>query len=294
MTFALASEICIPYRKSLCFLRKNRTLLSMKKQAKIQRHFAPCAELKDGSVVAIGNFDGVHKGHQSVLKAAKALAEQEGLPVVMMTFEPHPRRVLTPNAPGRITPFADKVRLASRNDVDIVSAVRFTKPYAGTSAETFMKEHLGEHLNAKHVVVGDDFAFGRGREGSAEAMQGVSSSYGFTTHIVPAVKDMQGVEMASTLIREALESGNLNHAKSLLGYAPTLKLRFCEGVASLSRYATIKNGEYLSRLLYSEDFHDNVELMRVVIKDGELAVLDFPPVDDAMPIVTLELLEKMN
>lgn len=276
----------------MCFLGKNRILLLMKKQAKIQRHFAPCAELKDGCVVAIGNFDGVHKGHQSVLKAAKDIADKDNLPTVMLTFEPHPRRVLTPNAPGRITPFADKVRLAGRHDVDVVSAVRFTKPYAGTSAETFMKEHLSESLNARHVVVGDDFAFGRGREGSAEAMQATSEAYGFKTHIVPAVTDTAGVEMASTLIRQALQNGELNHAKDLLGYAPTFKLRFCDGVARLSRYTPIKNGEYLTRLLYSKGFHENVELMRVVIKDGEMAVLDFPPVEHGMPVVTLELLEK--
>lgn len=271
-----------------------RTLHPMKKSVVIQRHFTPCKLLSQGAVVAIGNFDGIHKGHQAVLKEAHHLAESDNLPVVMMTFEPHPRRVLSGKPVGRITPFADKARLAALYDVGVVSAVRFTRTYAGTSAEEFMKEHLAARLNARHVVVGDDFAFGRGREGTAEEMQKVSPNYGFETHIVPAVMDRTGVEMASTLIREALMDGDLNHAKTLLGYAPRFKLRLCDGVALLSRYAAIKNGEYLVRLLYSEGFHDHVELMRVMVKDGELAVLDFPPVEGAMPVVTVELLEKLN
>ena len=188
----------------------------------IYRHTTPeetplCAK---GSVVTIGNFDGVHKGHQAVLQTARSHAKTLGVPTVVLTFEPHPRAVLTPEkAPVQLTTFEEKCALLERYGADAVYAIDFTKAYAATTPEQFVTETLVKTLRAKQVVIGYDFAFGKGRAGNADMLQqlGQKLSYGLTI-IPPQEASKGGVVYASTEVRKALANADFELAEALLGH----------------------------------------------------------------------------
>lgn len=189
---------------------------------KIYRHTTPAETdlCHKGSVVTIGNFDGVHKGHQAVLKTAIAHAKTLGVPVVVLTFEPHPRAVLTPEkAPVQLTTFKEKCALLKRYGADAVYAIDFTKAYAATTAETFVKQTLAETLRAKQVVIGYDFAFGRGRAGNADMLQHMGKEQGYGLTIVPPQKiEKGGLVYSSTEVRKALADADFKLAENLLGH----------------------------------------------------------------------------
>lgn len=189
---------------------------------KIYRHTIPAETdlCSKGSVVTIGNFDGVHKGHQAVLKKAINYGKALELPVVVLTFEPHPRAVLTPeNAPLELTNFAEKCGLLEHYGADAVYAIDFTKAYAMTPAETFVEETLIKTLRAKHVVIGYDFAFGKGRAGNADMLQKMGEKYGYGLTVLPPQKiEEDGLIYASTEVRNALLGGDLALAETLLGH----------------------------------------------------------------------------
>ena len=188
----------------------------------IYRHTTPeetplCAQ---GSVVTIGNFDGVHKGHQAVLSAAKSSAKDLGVPLVVLTFEPHPRAVLTPEkAPVQLTAFDEKCTLLKRYGADAVYAIDFTKAYAATSAKEFVEETLVKTLRAKRVVVGYDFHFGRGREGSAEMLAEMGHGLGYNFTALQAQKTAENALVySSTEVRKALADADFELAENLLGH----------------------------------------------------------------------------
>lgn len=188
----------------------------------IYRHTTPDETplCEEGSVVTIGNFDGVHKGHQAVLQTAISHAKTLGVPLVVLTFEPHPRAVLTPEkAPVQLTTFEEKAALLERYGADAVYAIDFTKAYAATTPEEFVRETLVDTLRAKQVVIGYDFAFGKGRAGNAESLQQMGKSLGYGLTIVPpkeVTKD--GLVYSSTEVRKALAEGDFGLAESLLGH----------------------------------------------------------------------------
>ena len=189
---------------------------------KIYRHTPPDQTplCQKGAVVIIGNFDGVHKGHQAVLKKAVDQGKILGLPVVVLTFEPHPRAVLTPeNAPLELTKFTEKCTLLEHYGADAVYAIDFTKAYAATPAEGFVEETLVKTLQAKHVVIGEGFAFGKGRAGNVEMLQHMGKKYGYGLSVVPPQKfEGGGMVYASTEVRKALTKGDLTLAEALLGH----------------------------------------------------------------------------
>lgn len=188
----------------------------------IYRHTTPeettlCA---NGSVVTIGNFDGVHKGHQAVLQTAIAHAKTLGVPTVVLTFEPHPRAVLTPaSAPVQLTTFDEKCALLKHYGADAVYAIDFTKDYAATTAETFVEQTLVKTLRAKQVVIGYDFAFGKGRAGNADMLQHMGKGHGYGLTIVPPQEmTKDGIVYSSTEVRKALADGDFALAETLLGH----------------------------------------------------------------------------
>ena len=125
-----------------------------------------------GAVVAVGNFDGVHLGHQAVIAAAKAAAAQAGARLAVLTFEPHPRSVFQPGAPPfRLTPFRAKARALEALGVDYLFTLHFDLDFAKKSAETFVEAILVEGLGVKAVVVGYDFVFGNKRRGTPELLR---------------------------------------------------------------------------------------------------------------------------
>ncbi len=132
-------------------------------------------------VVAIGNFDGVHRGHQAVLQRALEIAEKHGLPAVVLTFEPHPRSFFKPDAPiDRLTPAAKKAEILRLMGFDAVVEQPFTVEFSSRSAEDFVEHILVERLHASCVVTGYDFHFGKGRRGTPEFLQKAGGTAGFT------------------------------------------------------------------------------------------------------------------
>jgi riboflavin kinase / FMN adenylyltransferase len=171
-----------------------------------------------GAVVAAGNFDGVHLGHQAVLGEAKALARRLDAPFAVLTFEPHPRVVFQPGLPPfRLTPFRAKSRELETLGVDLLFTLHFDLAFAQKTAEEFVAEVLVAGLGIKAVVVGYDFVFGNKRRGTAELLKTEGSKHGFDVKVVAPVSAAGGVVYSSTHIREHLVAGRPRDAAALLG-----------------------------------------------------------------------------
>jgi riboflavin kinase/FMN adenylyltransferase len=184
---------------------------------RLYRH-AKVAGADRGAVLAIGNFDGLHLGHQTVLAEARARARAAGARFAVLTFEPHPRSVFQPGtAPFRLTPFRDKARLMAALGVELLIAHRFDMEFAKKSAEEFVRELLVEGLGVRHVVVGYDFVFGNKRRGTVALLRDLGAAHGFSVNVVDPVANPSGAVYASTLIREHLVAGRPREAAALLG-----------------------------------------------------------------------------
>lgn len=172
--------------------------------------------------VAIGNFDGVHRGHQAVIEAARVQAHMtpHANPSLALTFEPHPRTFFKPDAPVfRITPEQAKLRLLAANDlVDGVVVMQFNAALASLTAEDFVSKILVEWLGIAGVAVGHDFHFGSKRQGSPEFLADAGRRYGFEVEIVAPLND-GGTPVSSGKIRDALIEGDIARANELLGHS---------------------------------------------------------------------------
>ncbi len=170
-----------------------------------------------GSIVAIGNFDGIHLGHQAVIGKAGELARAAGGPQAVLTFEPHPRQVFQPGAaPFRLTPFRVKARYIEALGVDLLFTLHFDLAFAQQSAEDFIAKVLVEGLGLRHAVVGYDFVFGHDRRGNAALLQEKGAAAGFGVTVVEPVRH-DGILYSSTRIREHLAAGEVRAAAALLG-----------------------------------------------------------------------------
>jgi len=173
------------------------------------RHIAPSAQ---PVALTIGNFDGVHRGHQVILETLRDKAAEQGLVPSVMTFEPHPREFFTPDqAPTRLTSLREKLELFADAGVERVYLCRFNQRFAGVSARDFMQQMLGR-MDARLILVGDDFRFGAGRAGGLDDLR----AQGFIVDSLPDVL-VDAERVSSTAIREALAAGDLTHAERLLG-----------------------------------------------------------------------------
>ncbi|HVA14947.1 MAG TPA: bifunctional riboflavin kinase/FAD synthetase [Stellaceae bacterium] len=183
---------------------------------RIFRHISAIGDAR-GAVVAAGNFDGVHLGHQAVLAETKALARAAAAPFAVLTFEPHPRAVFQPGAPPfRLTPFRPKALVLESLGVDLLFTLHFDRDFAQKSAEEFVAETLVAGLGAKTVVVGYDFVFGHKRRGTPELLKAEGAKHGFGVAVVAPVA-AAGVVYSSTQIREHLVAGRPREAAALLG-----------------------------------------------------------------------------
>ena len=168
-------------------------------------------------VLTIGNFDGVHLGHQAMLRQLRERADRLGLPAAVLTFEPHPREVFTPDqAPARLTSLREKLALLEACGVDQVYLFRFSRARAAMSADDFITRYLVQGLQTRHVIVGDDFRFGQGRKGDLALLKASGEQYGFTAEALETV-EQQGDRVSSSAVREALAQGALVRAAELLG-----------------------------------------------------------------------------
>ena len=174
-----------------------------------------------GAVVAIGNFDGVHRGHQKLLEVARNRAAVEGRPWGVLTFEPHPRTFFKPSEPVfRLTPAPLKARLIAALGANFSVVLDFNRELSSLEAADFVSRHLVEHLGVSHVVTGYDFHFGRGRKGSPASMSEFGASSGFGVSIIEQVTDEGDLHapFSSSSIRQALRHGHMAEAARELGY----------------------------------------------------------------------------
>jgi riboflavin kinase / FMN adenylyltransferase len=171
-----------------------------------------------GAVVAIGNFDGVHLGHQRVIGEAGAIARSLGAPHAVLTFEPHPRSVFRPqDPPFRLTPFRTKARRIEALGVDLLFTLHFDSGFARRSAEDFVEAVLVQGLGVRHVVVGYDFVFGHQRRGDPALLAQRGAALGFGVTIIDPVTAAAGALYSSTRIRDHLVAGAPREAATLLG-----------------------------------------------------------------------------
>lgn len=172
-----------------------------------------------GAHVAIGNFDGMHRGHQSVLGATLDRARAEGRPAIALTFEPHPRSLFAPDRPVfRLTPPAAKARLAAALGLDGLVVATFDRDLAGLSAEDFVERVLIDGLGLANATIGWDFHFGKGRGGTPAFLSEAGLKRGFGVDVVEPHLAEDGGLVSSSRIRTALETGDLAEASGLLGY----------------------------------------------------------------------------
>lgn len=184
----------------------------------IFRHWQNVPERYRGAVVAIGNFDGIHRGHQEIIGKAARLAQELGVIHAVLTFEPHPRSVFKPDIePFRLTPFRLKTQLIEALGVEVLMVLEFNREFAAQPAAEFVENILVTGLGTRHVVVGDNFRFGKGREGDISYLEEKGHDNGFGVSAVPLMTGESDEAYSSTLVRSYLRRGNPTRAALLLG-----------------------------------------------------------------------------
>lgn len=167
--------------------------------------------------LTVGNFDGVHRGHQAMLGQLVQTARQAGLPAAVMTFEPHPRELFTPDtAPARLASLREKCAAFAALGLDEVIVCRFNRALAGVEPERFVRHILGEQLQTRFLLIGDDFRFGRARAGDWALVQQLAPQLGMQAQAMHSIT-VDGMRVSSTAVREALQRGELQLAERLLG-----------------------------------------------------------------------------
>jgi riboflavin kinase/FMN adenylyltransferase len=195
----------------------------------ILRHYSPVPRPLQGGVYALGNFDGVHRGHQIVIGEAARVARELDAPLGVLVFEPHPKQFFFPDEPFfRLTPFRAKARLLEKMGVEVLAALPFDAAMAKKQAAEFVLDVLVKGLNATHVVAGYDFRFGKGRTGDASVLTYMGGEEGFGVSIVEEVSH-EGEAYSSTRIREKLANGDPRGAAELLGHWWTVETHVMTG-----------------------------------------------------------------
>ncbi|WP_380184568.1 bifunctional riboflavin kinase/FAD synthetase [Kalamiella sp. sgz302252] len=184
-----------------------------------------------GCVLTIGNFDGVHRGHQSLLTRLCEEGRKRNLPVVVMLFEPQPLELFAAEkAPARLTRLREKLRYLSEAGVDAVLCLRFDRRFAALSAQSFVADLLVDKLDVRFLAVGDDFRFGAGRQGDFLLLQKAGADYGFEVMSTQTFCD-DGKRISSTAVRQALAEDDLPLAATLLGHPFSISGRVVHGDA---------------------------------------------------------------
>jgi riboflavin kinase/FMN adenylyltransferase len=182
----------------------------------------PCA-------VTIGNFDGIHLGHQQVLQQLKTIADKSALCSAVIIFEPQPIEFFAPDkAPKRLARFREKVAYLKSQDVDYLLCLKFDQPFSELSAEQFVLDLLVNRLSTRHLVIGDDFRFGKNRSGNFESLQVYGKQYGFEVDNTETLL-FDGIRVSSTRIRESIQNDDFTLAATLLGRPYSLSGKVSHG-----------------------------------------------------------------
>ncbi len=169
------------------------------------------------AALTIGNFDGVHLGHQALFRKVVAISQKTGGDTVAITFDPHPLKVLRPdNPPKLICTLEHKIELIAEAGIDHLGILAFTKELAATSAREFVHEILYRRIGMKDLVVGYDYACGKGREGNIPFLKKMGKELGFNVHVVPPIT-IDGIVVSSTKVRELVTQGQMRKVRLLLG-----------------------------------------------------------------------------
>ncbi|SNS50645.1 FMN adenylyltransferase /riboflavin kinase [Sphingomonas laterariae] len=177
---------------------------------------APLPDRLRGGVIALGNFDGFHRGHQAVVARARDLARADGRPLIVATFDPHPVRFFQPDAePFRLTTLDQRERLFAGAGADAMLVFHFDAELASETAEQFVAERIAARTGAAALVTGQDFTFGRGRGGNTAVLATLGAAHGIATEAVAPVADATG-PISSSRIRDALKAGDCETATALL------------------------------------------------------------------------------
>jgi riboflavin kinase/FMN adenylyltransferase len=213
-----------------------------------------------GAAVALGNFDGVHRGHQRVIAAAARAALAERVPLGVIILEPHPRRWFQPNAaPFRLMNLDQQARALDNLGVDRLYVLPFDAEMAVMSAEDFASQVLAGGLDVRHVAAGFDIGFGKDRAGNAEALRRYGAAYGFAVSIVERMGDEEAATFSSSAVREALTEGRPERATEILGRPFAIegvvqrgqqlgrKLGFPTANINLGDYVVPRLGSYATR-----------------------------------------------
>ena len=199
---------------------------------RVFRHLASLPADARGAAVALGNFDGVHRGHAAVIEAAADAARAQHVPLAALTFEPHPREVFRPNDPPfRLTLAEAKAEALAALGVDLLYELPFDETFSRISAEAFIAEVLAGALGARHVACGPDFHFGHRRTGTPALLATLGPAHGIGVTVVPEATDEAGGELSSTAVRDALRAGDLARAEAILGRPWEIRGRVEQGAA---------------------------------------------------------------
>jgi riboflavin kinase/FMN adenylyltransferase len=181
------------------------------------------------SAVTIGNFDGVHRGHQQVISQLQRVARSASLPTVVIIFEPQPIEYFAPDkAPKRLARFREKIAYLKAQQIDYLLCLRFNQELASQSAEDFVQRILVDGLNTKHLVIGDDFHFGKNRQGNFQFLQQHSARFGFIVDETETLV-IDGERVSSTRIRQCIQQDDFDKAAELLGRPYSLSGRIAHG-----------------------------------------------------------------
>ncbi|MEK6315750.1 MULTISPECIES: bifunctional riboflavin kinase/FAD synthetase [Burkholderia] len=191
----------------------------------------PNAESRAPCALTIGNFDGVHRGHQALLARVRAAADARGLPVCVMTFEPHPREFFNPaGAPPRIAMLRDKLEALRENGVDRVVVEHFNHTFANQAPEAFVEQTLVNGLHTRWMIVGDDFRYGARRAGNFASLQEAGARHGFDVEQMATLAAPNGARISSSGVRASLAAGDLDAAKQALGHGYAISGHVAHGL----------------------------------------------------------------
>ena len=221
-------------------------------------------------VVTLGNFDGVHVGHQILFRKAAEIAFEKGGTSIAFTFEPHPLKIIAPEkVPPLLTHFHKKMKLIEACNIDSVICANFTRQFADQQPREFSKNILSEKIGVKEMVVGFDYAFGRGREGTIPYLKKMGEEFGFIVHVVEPFQ-LDGLTVSSSHVREIIESGNMESARKFLGryysivgpvvagYKTGQAIGFPTANIDTSKVQIPGTGVYAVRMIYQNESYDAV------------------------------------